>query len=84
MAAHPSVPTTFSPVFLHVGKSGQDALWVGFVVFLVSTLLIVTFAVRLHVKHRALHLLTMLATSIATVRPFITFVLYAGKLNICS
>ena len=72
MAPHPSVPTTPSPVFLHIGKSAQVALWAGFVVFLVTTLFVITIAARLHIKHRALHLITLVTTGIYTVRPFTT------------
>jgi hypothetical protein len=71
----PTIPGPTKPVpFLwHIEKSGQDALWAGFVVFLVSTLLIAVLASRLHVKHRAFHLLTMLITGIAAVSLFTFF-----------
>ena len=66
----PTIPSPEPvPYLSHIGKGGKDALWVGFVLFLVSTMVIAVMASRLDKKHRAFHLLTMLITSIAAVCP---------------
>ncbi|KAF8520676.1 hypothetical protein JB92DRAFT_3111642 [Gautieria morchelliformis] len=55
------------PYLSHVGKGGKDALWVGFVVFLVSTLVVAVMMARQQKKYRGFHLLTMLVAGIATL-----------------
>lgn len=62
-------PSEPPPYFSHIGKEGKDALWVGFVVFLASTMIIAVMASRQQKRHRVFYVLTMLITSIAAVCP---------------
>ncbi|KAF8574797.1 family A G protein-coupled receptor-like protein [Ramaria rubella] len=58
------------PYYSHVTQHGQDALWIGFIVFLLSTMVIGVMASRLDLKHRVFHVLLFLITAISCLSYF--------------
>lgn len=61
----PDVPQ--EPYFSHITRSGKDALWVAFVIFTASNLIIAMLAARYERKHRIFHYTNMLITGVAAV-----------------
>ncbi|KFY32001.1 hypothetical protein V493_00593 [Pseudogymnoascus sp. VKM F-4281 (FW-2241)] len=73
--AHPSVapiPTVIPdlPVYQEVGHAGHVALWVGFVLMLLSTLVFISMAWRVPVEKRVFHIIATFIAAIATLSYF--------------
>ncbi|KAF8524560.1 hypothetical protein BU17DRAFT_63127 [Hysterangium stoloniferum] len=68
----PSHPPTIPrpepiPYLSHIDRYGINTLWIGFVIFLVATILMMGMAVRHDRRHRTFHLITMVITLVATL-----------------
>ncbi|KIJ57165.1 hypothetical protein M422DRAFT_149760, partial [Sphaerobolus stellatus SS14] len=58
------------PYLSHIGPSGKAALWIGFVIFAASNLIIATFGVRYDRRHRVFYYTNMLITGVGAMSYF--------------
>ncbi|OBT78697.1 hypothetical protein VF21_02311 [Pseudogymnoascus sp. 05NY08] len=73
--AHPSVapiPTVIPdlPVYQELGHAGHVALWVGFIIMLISTLAFISMAWRVPVEKRVFHVIATFIAAFATISYF--------------